>query len=169
MSLLQEKRRGRALHCGIASEALRKSLGWGWASGWFRAEGVAAGLELSEAPGDWGGGGSRSRGWIRQGEEPRHPAGAPSADLEKPGGSRPEHRGNGRRNAWCGTTEPLQGPGGGRPLAVHRGIAQGFPQLFLLTHPVSADKIPHGEVRDWRNIPGSGRFPQLQNGIILSP
>lgn len=29
--------------------------------------GVAAGLELAEeAPGDWGGGGSRSRGWIRR-------------------------------------------------------------------------------------------------------
>lgn len=40
-------------HCVKASEALRRRLGWGWASGRFRAEGVAASLELSEeAPGD---------------------------------------------------------------------------------------------------------------------
>lgn len=60
------------LHCGKDSEALRLRLGWGWASGWFRAEGVAASLEMSEeAPGDYGGGGSRSRGRIRRGEELR--------------------------------------------------------------------------------------------------
>lgn len=39
-----------------------------------------------------------------------------------------------KENAERGVAEPLQGPGRGLPLAVHRGIAQGFPQPFRLTH-----------------------------------
>lgn len=60
---LRSRRREEGVGVGGGSSVgwPQRSLRWGWPSGQFRAEGVAAGLELSEeVPGDWRGGGNRS-------------------------------------------------------------------------------------------------------------
>lgn len=59
---LCSKRRGEGGGSTVGRpQKFSDSLGWGWAWGRLRARGAAASPELyEEAPGDWGGGGSRS-------------------------------------------------------------------------------------------------------------
>lgn len=129
-SLRQGKRRGRRLPRGR-----QPGRGWAWGGSgqrgrpraWSCPGGPPGTGEGAEAGAEVGSGGVGSR-------EPRHPAGAPAGTRGRSQGSA------GRPEARCG----------GRPLAVHRGIAPGFPPLLLAQVGDGGEtrETPRREVRD---------------------
>lgn len=117
------------VRCGMVSEVLRARGGGGLGAVPGRGGGRGPG---AVGDGPWGPGRGRKpeprsdpAGWGAETS-----CGGARQDLGKlPGEPRGHrgHRGAGKRDAGREATEPPQGPGGGRPLAVHRGIALGFP------------------------------------------
>lgn len=100
-------------------------------------------------PGDWGGGGGQSQGQIRRGGQLRHPAGVPLGSREAPWGA--------------GIGRETQGPDGGRPLVVHRGIAP-----RLATPPqcgVCTDEICQRKTKD--RLWALGAFLSFKVGMLI--